>query len=185
MVNSQDGYGYLGDLCVPGYNLTTAGPDADNRKWRVVCKAPSKIVAIVMAMNMSGGGTPPQGEFLQIRRRGLKGVTNTFQGLTLEKNSVLFAHVGYGGGASETSPFRLAYFCASKTIASHELCTRYPCICAYACRLKKKGILISWAIDISCLIGSLSIAVCGKSGWGLMGGLVVSGHLPSSPQLLG
>lgn len=115
MVNSEEGYGYLGDLCVPTYNLTTAGLDADNRKWRVVCKAPSKVFVIVLAMNMSGGGTPTQGEYLQIRRRGLKGVTSTFQGMSLEKNSVLFAHVGYGGGASQTSPFRLAYFCASKT----------------------------------------------------------------------
>lgn len=114
LVNSPGGYGYLGDLCVPSYNLTTPGPDADNRKWRVVCRAPSKIVVIVMGMNMTGEGIPPQGEYLQIRKRALKGVTATFQGLSLDKNSVLFAHVGSGGEVN--SPFQLAYICASKTM---------------------------------------------------------------------
>ena len=85
------------------------GRAPENGKWRVVCKAPSQIFTVLLAMEM------PQGEYLQMRRRALRGSTQTFHGSSLKKNSVLFGHVRAAGlSTEERSPFRLAYFCASK-----------------------------------------------------------------------
>lgn len=109
LLHEPSGYGYIGDLCVPNYNLTSRGHTPRNGKWRVVCRAPSQLFTVLLAMDM------PQGDYLQMRRRALRGSTQTFHGSSLKKNSVLFGHVKSGGLTTEQgSPFRLAYFCASK-----------------------------------------------------------------------
>lgn len=103
------GYGYLGDLCVPGYNLTKSGhcPSVSG-KWRVVCRAGSSIFVVVLGMDM------PEGDYLQMRRRAFSGRTARFHGVSLKKNSVLFGNVRASESQQVNSlaPFRLAYICA-------------------------------------------------------------------------
>lgn len=103
------GYGFLGDQCVPGYNLTSPGLNSSNHKWRVICRAPSRIFVILLAIDM------PAGEYLQVRRRSLGGSSTRFHSHNLNLNSVLFGHVN----KTEDGGFRLAYICASKTPGSH------------------------------------------------------------------
>ena len=112
LLHDEEGYGYLGDLCIPRYNLTTSGhhPSA-NHKWRVVCKAPSNILVVLLGLDMPQG----EGEYLQMRRRVFSGATMHFQGIDLKKNSVLFGHVvdkNETESSHQLSPFRLAYVCA-------------------------------------------------------------------------
>lgn len=115
LLHNEDGYGYLGDLCCPGYNLSSHGPVSGNLKWRVVCRRPSHIFTVLLAMDM------PEGEYLQMRRRALRGSTRRFHGSTLRKNSVLFGHVRTNRSNTKhlvpASPFRLAYFCSSEFLA--------------------------------------------------------------------
>ena len=113
LIHDQEGYGYLGDLCIPRYNLTSSERHlSDNHKWRVVCKAPSNILVVLMGLDMPQG----EGEYLQMRRRVISGATMRFQGIDLKKNSVLFGHVvdkNETESSLQLSPFRLAYICAS------------------------------------------------------------------------
>jgi hypothetical protein len=113
LLHDKLGYGYIGDMCVPGYNLTSRGPVSGNGKWRVVCRAPSRIFTVMMAMDM------PEGDYLQIRRRAFRGSLQEFHGSSLRKNSVLFGHVRNASTSNtdELSPFRLAYFCVGESVS--------------------------------------------------------------------
>ena len=105
-------YDFLGDACVPSYNLSTPGISSPNDKWRIVCRSPSELYVVVMAINMQ------EGDYLQVRRRVLTGTSRQFQALYLKLNSILIGHIRNESrkGDEEDSSFRLAYFCASELL---------------------------------------------------------------------
>ena len=128
LLHSELGYGYLGNQCVPGYNFSgflPTGPTLNN-EWRIVCKAPSQVFVVVMAIHMPEADVG--GDYLQMRRRGFGGISTKFEGFNLKKNSVVIGHVVGEGEESGKGPefmndeeiivdtdFRLAYICTSKT----------------------------------------------------------------------
>lgn len=110
LLHSPLNYGYLGDQCVPGLNLTSPGSSSSsNHKWRIICKVPSHLYVVVLALDVSGE------DYLQVRRRALRGsVDGQYQSLGLQKNSILIGYVQKSGQSSNSTvnPFRLAYVCA-------------------------------------------------------------------------
>ncbi len=105
-------YGYLGDACVSGYNLTGSDcPVSRDDTWRVVCKAQSHIFAVLMALQTTDG------DYLQIRRRKIEGSRQSFEGFDLKLSSIL---VGLFRNeirtSKERSSFRMIYICVGKTV---------------------------------------------------------------------
>ncbi len=111
-------HGFLGDAPVPGYDNITSENRSSTNKWRIVCSRVSEIFAIVMNVEMKGKGEAGKGaEYLQIRRKMVRGTNNKYYAYHLKKNSILVAHVNATSMPSSYYPFRIAYFCIRKSNA--------------------------------------------------------------------
>ena len=109
LLHSPTIYGYLGDANIPGYQNHSYFDDRpQSGKWRLVCKLVSKIIVLVLSIEMEENG-----EYLQFRRKMLNGINNKFQVYNLDKNSILVSYVR-PQQSSAYYPFRLVYFCISE-----------------------------------------------------------------------
>lgn len=98
---------------MPGLSVTQPGPDSSNSKWRIICKAPSHLFVIVLALDV------PDQDYLQVRRRALRGSVGRYESLSLKKNSILVGYVRGGEHNSSVNPFQLAYICAGTINIQH------------------------------------------------------------------
>ena len=55
-------------------------------------------------------------EYLQVRRRKIRGTNNKFHAYNFKLNSILIAHVNAQSVPSDCYPFRISYFCIRKCL---------------------------------------------------------------------